>query len=86
MRGDGVSDYVDVIDESQGAWGVAFPICGAADGAEAAIRDATSVARERIVHQEAQGTARPKARTTSEILASGEIDVAAGEAAVLIQS
>ena len=28
--------------------------------------------------------ARPKARKTSEILASGEIDVAAGEAAVLI--
>ena len=28
--------------------------------------------------------ARPKARTTIEILASGEIDVAAGEAAVLI--
>ena len=28
--------------------------------------------------------ARPKARTASEILGSGEIDVAAGEAAVLI--
>jgi hypothetical protein len=62
----------------------AFPICGAGAGAEAAIRDAASAAREWIVRQEAQGIARPKARTTSEILASGEIDVAAGEADVLI--
>ena len=83
-----MSDYVGVIDESQGARSVRvrdLPGCyGAGDSAEAAIRDAASAAREWIVHQETQGMARPKARTTSEILASGEIDVAAGEAAVLI--
>ena len=83
-----MSDYVGVIDESQGAWGVRIPdlpgCYGAGDSAEAAIRDAASAAREWIVHQEAQGMARPKARTTSEVLTSGEIDVAAGEAAVLI--
>jgi len=83
-----VSNYVRVIDESQGAWGVRIPdlpgCYGAGDSAEAAIRDAASAAREWIVHQEAQGMARPKARTASEILGSGEIDVAAGEAAVLI--
>src|ERR1700677_4316229 len=83
-----MSDYVGVIDESQGAWGVRIPdlpgCYGAGDRAEAAIRDVASAARECIVHQEAQGMDRPKARTTSEILASGEIDVAAGEAAVLI--
>ena len=79
-----MSDYVGVIDESQGAWGVRIPdlpgCYGAGDGAEAAIRDAASAAREWIVHQESQGTARPKARTTSEILGSGEIDAAADEA------
>jgi predicted RNase H-like HicB family nuclease len=83
-----MSEYVGVIDESQGAWGVRIPdlpgCYGAGDSAEAAIRDVASAAREWIVHQEAQGMARPKARKTSEILASGEIDVAAGEAAVLI--
>jgi predicted RNase H-like HicB family nuclease len=83
-----MSDYVGVIDESQGVWGVRIPdlpgCYGAGDSAEAALRDAASAAREWIVHQEAQGIARPTARTTGEILASGEIDVAAGEAAVLI--
>ncbi len=83
-----MSDYVGVIDESRGVWGVRIPdlpgCYGAGDSAEAALRDAASAAREWIAHQEAQGIARPKARTTSQILASGEIDVAAGEAAVLI--
>src|ERR1700677_62887 len=83
-----MSDYVGVVDESQGAWGVRIPdlpgCYGAGDSAEAPIRDAASAARKWIVHQEAQGMARPKARTTSEILSSREIDVAAGEAAVLI--
>ena len=83
-----MSDCVGVIDESQGARSVRVPdlpgCYGAGDSAEAAIRDAASAARESIVHQEASEMARPKARTTSEILASGEIDVAAGEAAVLI--
>jgi predicted RNase H-like HicB family nuclease len=83
-----MSDYVGVIDESRGIWGIRVPdlpgCYGAGDSAEAAIRDAASAAREWIVHQEAQGMARPKARTTSEILNSGEIEVAAGEAAVLI--
>ena len=43
-----------------------------------------SAAREWVLHQQAQGIARPKAPTTREILGSVEIDVAAGEAAVLI--
>src|SRR5271169_1122003 len=83
-----MSEYVGVIDERRGTWGVRIPdlpgCYGAGDSAEAALRDAASAAREWIVHQEAQGIARPKARTTSEILASGEINLAAGEAAVLI--
>src|SRR5271154_3011565 len=83
-----MSDYVGVIDENQGNWGVRIPdlpgCYGAGDSAEAAIRDAASAARDWIVHQTGAGIEPPKARTTSEILASGEIDVTAGEAAVLI--
>ena len=44
MRGDGLSDFVGVIDENQGAWGIRIPdlpgCYGAGDSAEAAIRDA----------------------------------------------
>ena len=82
-----MSDYVGVIDESQGAWGVRIPdlpgCYGAGDSAEAAIRDAASAARNgSFIRRLREWPARK--RTTSEILASGEIDVAAGEAAVLI--
>jgi len=83
-----MSEYVGIIDESQGTWGVRIPdlpgCYGAGDSAEAALRDAASAAREWIVHQETAGVARPKARTTGDVLASGEIDVGGGEAAVLI--
>lgn len=83
-----MSDYVGIIDQSAGTWGVRIPdlpgCFGAGDSADAAIRDAASAAREWIAHQEGLGHARPKARGTSEILASGEVDVAAGEATVLI--
>jgi hypothetical protein len=62
-----------------------LPGCyGAGDSADAAIRDAASAAREWIAYQEGSGHPRAKPRSISEILASGEIDVAAGEAAVLI--
>jgi predicted RNase H-like HicB family nuclease len=83
-----MSSYVGIIDQNQGNWGVRIPdlpgCYGAGDSAEAAIRDAASAAREWIVHQTGAGMEPPKARTMSEILASGEIDVTAGEAAVLI--
>jgi predicted RNase H-like HicB family nuclease len=83
-----MADYVGIIDQTSGAWGVRIPdlpgCYGAGESAEAAIRDAASAAREWIAHQEGSGHARPSPRAMSEILASSEIDVAAGEAAVLI--
>ena len=83
-----MSNYVGVIDQTEGNWGVRIPdlpgCYGAGESAEAAIRDAASAAREWILHQAGSGVKSPKARAMSEILASGEIDVAAGEAAVLI--
>jgi len=83
-----MSNYIGIIDESDGNWGVRIPdlpgCYGAGDTAEAAIGDAASAAREWIIHQKGLGIGPPKARTPREILASGEIDVAAGEAAVLI--
>ena len=83
-----MTDYVGIIDQTGETWGVRIPdlpgCYGAGDSAENAIRDAASAAREWIAHQEGSGLARPKARAMSEILAAGEVDVAAGEAAVLI--
>jgi predicted RNase H-like HicB family nuclease len=83
-----MADYVGIIDESDGTWGVRIPdlpgCYGAGASAEAAIADAASAAREWIEHQAGGAQAQPKARTTAEILASGDIDVAAGEAAVIV--
>jgi len=83
-----MADYVGVIDEREGTWGVRIPdlpgCYGAGASAEDAIADAASAAREWIEHQTGGAGALPKARATAEILASGDIDIAAGEAAVLI--
>ena len=83
-----MSDYVGIIDESEGTWGVRIPdlagCYGAGASAEEAIADAASAAREWIEHQTSGGRSPPKAHTAAEILASGDIDVAAGEAAVII--
>jgi len=83
-----LAHYFGIIDQSDGNWGVRFPDSpggyGAGASADAALRDAASAAREWIAHQEGAGVAAPKPRSLDEILASGEIDVAGGEAAVLI--
>jgi predicted RNase H-like HicB family nuclease len=83
-----MADYVGVIDESEGTWGVRIPdlpgCYGAGASAEDAIRDAASAAREWIEHQTGGAKTLPPARTAGDILASGELDIAAGEAAVII--
>jgi predicted RNase H-like HicB family nuclease len=82
-----MTDYVGIIDESEGTWGVRIPdlpgCYGAGASAEAAIRDAASAAREWIEHQ-IGATAPPVARTTADILTSGDMDISSGEAAVII--
>jgi predicted RNase H-like HicB family nuclease len=83
-----MADYVGIIDESEGNWGVRFPdlpgCYGAGASAADAIRDAASAAREWIEHQIGGAKPLPPARTPAAILASGDIDIAAGEAAVII--
>src|SRR5476649_2589000 len=83
-----MTDYVGIIDESDGTWGVRIPdlpgCYGAGDSADAAIRDAASAAREWIAHAETLGRPHPKARAMDEVLAAREVDVAAGEAVVII--
>jgi predicted RNase H-like HicB family nuclease len=81
-----MTDYVGIVDESGGTWGVRIPdlpgCYGAGASAEDAIRDAASAAREWIEHQTSGAKILPRARTAADILASGDIE--AGEAAVLI--
>ena len=83
-----MADYVEIIDESGGTWGVRIPdlpgCYGAGASAEDAIRDVASAAREWIEHQTGGARTLPKVRTTADILAADEIDIAAGEAAVII--
>jgi predicted RNase H-like HicB family nuclease len=87
VRREIVTDYIDVVDESKGVWGVRVPDlpgCYGAASAEDAISDAASAAGEWIAHQIGGGQSLPPARTAAAILASGDMDVAAGEAAVII--
>lgn len=83
-----MTDYVGIIDQSDGAWGARIPdlpgCYGAGASAEDAIRDVASAAREWIEHQAIGARTLPTIRTTAEILAAGEIDIAAGEAAVIV--
>ena len=83
-----MTDYVGIIDRNGDVWGVRIPdmpgCYGAGGSADAAIRDAASAAREWIAHGQGEGRPRPQPRSMSEVLEAGEVDVAAGEAAVLI--
>jgi predicted RNase H-like HicB family nuclease len=80
--------YVGILDGGDDAWGVRVPDLPGCHGggatAEAAIADAVSAAREWAEHRHEKGAALPSARPLSEIIANGELDVHAGETAVLI--
>ena len=80
--------YVGVLDGSGDSWGVRVPDLpgchGGGDNAEAAIADAISAVREWAEHRKAKGVAMPAPRPVGQILHDGELDVGAGETAVMI--
>ena len=80
--------YVGILDGSVNIWGVRVPDLpgchGGGNTAEAAIADAISAAREWAEHRNANGAAMPASRPLRQIISDGELDVAAGETAVMI--
>jgi predicted RNase H-like HicB family nuclease len=83
-----MTSFVGILDGSGEVWGVRIPdlpgCFGGGGTAEDAIADAVSAAREWAEHRGAKGLALPARRGVGELLAAGEVDVAAGEATVLI--
>jgi predicted RNase H-like HicB family nuclease len=83
-----MAHYVGILDGSGDAWGVRVPDLpgchGGGDTAEAAITDAISAAREWAEHRNAKGVALPVSRPLRQIISDGEMDVRAGETAVMI--
>ncbi len=80
--------YVGLLDGSGGVWGLRIPDLpgchGGGETAEAAIADATSAAREWAEHMQGRGKTLPVARPLSQIVRDGDIDLAAGEIAVMV--
>jgi predicted RNase H-like HicB family nuclease len=80
--------YVGVLDGSGDTWGIRIPDLpgchGGGETAEAAIADAISAAREWAEHRKARGSAMPASRALDAIIRDAELDVAAGETAVMI--
>lgn len=83
-----MTNYVGILDGQGKAWGIRIPdlpgCTGGGATADAAIEDAMSAAREWLAHRAVKGEGIPKARTLAQILKSGELDPASGEAAVII--
>jgi len=83
-----MTHYVGILDGSEDSWGVRIPDLpgchGGGDTAEAAIADATSAVREWAEHRRTKGAPMPIPRLLSKIIGDGELDVTAGETAVLI--
>ena len=80
--------YVGVLDGSDDSWGIRIPDLpgchGGGNTAEAAIENATSAAREWAEHRKAKGLAMPASRSLDQIIRDGELNVGAGETAVMI--
>lgn len=80
--------YVGILDGAADAWGTRIPDLPGCHGggktAEAAITDVISAAREWAEHRNARGASVPAPRRLEDIIAAGELDVEAGETAVLI--
>jgi predicted RNase H-like HicB family nuclease len=80
--------YVGVLDGSARVWGVRIPDLpgchGGGKSAQAALADAMGAAREWAGHALRKGEKLPPSRTLDELVRAGEIDTAAGDAAVLV--
>lgn len=83
-----MAHYVGILDGADDVWGVRvvdLPGChGGGETPEAAIADATSAVREWVEAHSAKHASLPAARSIAELLAQREIDVEAGESAVMI--
>ena len=83
-----MTHYIGILDGSGDVWGVRvpdLPSChGGGETAEAAIADAISAAREWAEHQSAEGAVLPRPRSLADIIHGKELDVQAGETAVMI--
>ena len=83
-----MAHYVGILDGADDVWGVRIPDLPGCHGggatAEAAIADAISAAREWAEHRGTKGAAVPDPTPLSQFVASGELNVAAGETAVMI--
>jgi len=83
-----MAHYVGVLDGSDDVWGIRIPDLpgchGGGESAEAAIADAILAARAWAGHRTAKAAAMPAPRTVGAIIAAGELDVQAGETAVMV--
>ena len=83
-----MAHYVGILDGSGDVWGVRVPDLPGCHGGgktiDAAIIDAISAAREWAEHRSAKGLEMPVSRQVGDLIAANEVDVAAGEATVMI--
>jgi predicted RNase H-like HicB family nuclease len=83
-----MAHYVGVLDGSGDVWGVRVPDLPGCHGGgktiETAIADATSAAREWAEHMTGKGKVVPVVRPLRQIISDGELDVAAGDTAIMI--
>ena len=80
--------FVGILDGGGDVWGVRIPDLPGCHGggatAEAAIADAISAVREWAEHRSAKGAAMSGPTPLGQIVASGELNPAAGETAVMV--
>jgi predicted RNase H-like HicB family nuclease len=83
-----MTHYVGILDGTGDVWGVRIPDLpgchGGGETADAAISDAISAAREWAEYRAAKALPLPAPRPLSRIVEAGELDVQAGETAVMI--
>lgn len=83
-----MTHYVGILDGSGDIWDVRIPDLpgchGGGDTTEAAIADSIDAAHEWAERRDAKGAAIPAPRPLRQIIGDAELDVPAGETAVMI--